>query len=160
MKVCVFAGTFEPFTVGHEQIVRKCIEKFDKVYVVIGKNPNKQSLLTDAEKLEIISACFCGANVCVVAYSQIADYSKFLKEKGITVYVRGIRDDKDLEFERKMEKENLKLYPFIQTEYVYADLPFKEVSSTLVRQKIANGESVAHLIPSACLDLTLKYLKD
>jgi pantetheine-phosphate adenylyltransferase len=159
MKTCVFAGTFDPFTVGHEQIVNKCLEKFDRVIVVIGKNPKKESLLLDCQKAEIIKACFVGKNVSVVIYEDISDYKAYLIEQGATVYVRGIRNDIDLAFEKEMEKVNQKIYPFIQTEFVFSDKPFAEISSSLVRQKIQNGESVEDLIPSACLPLTLKYLK-
>lgn len=147
MKKCVFAGTFDPFTNGHKDIVERCITLFDKVFIVVGENPSKVPLFDIETRLAAIRAEYDGnPAVCVTAYSQTDDYARFLKDNGITAYVRGIRDERDLAYERQFEAQNKKLYPDVQTVYLFAEGQ-KGVSSTLVRSLLQEGKDVANLIP-------------
>lgn len=149
MKTCVFAGTFDPFTVGHENVVKKCLNVYDKVIIVIGENPNKNSgLFSEEQKKRLIKACFENANVSVVCFSELKEkFSDFLLKNEAFFYVRGIRDEKDLRFEKEMEQKNKTLYPFVKTEYIYADEPYKNISSTLVKRLIKEKKSVKEYIP-------------
>lgn len=158
MKTCVFAGTFDPFTVGHKHMVDECLTKFDRVIVVIGDNPKKSSVMPyDDRKLAVESCYKSDERVVVVCYQQIKDnFSSFLLDLGATVYVRGIRNDVDMQFEKQMEQKNRKLYPFIKTEYVFADDKHKNISSTLVRENIIKGQSIKGLVPDECVDIVLK----
>lgn len=148
MKTCVFAGTFDPITVGHYDIVKKCAEKYQKVLVVIGQNPEKQCMLSESQRLQTVKKAFEGIlGVEVYLYSSLQErYADFLKEQNATVYVRGIRNQKDLEFEKKMEEKNKKIYPFITTEYIWSE-DYQEVSSSAVKQKIKEGKEFLSLIP-------------
>ncbi|MBR2870565.1 MAG: 16S rRNA (guanine(966)-N(2))-methyltransferase RsmD [Clostridia bacterium] len=141
-SACVFAGTFDPVTIGHVDIIEKCEKKFDKVYVVIGQNPQKKSLFTQSQREDLLKLCFKNnKKVEVLCYSALKEnYAEYLKKQGVTVYVRGIRNEIDLEYEKKSEQVNKSLYPFITTEYIECENQFKGVSSTLVKEQILKGD--------------------
>lgn len=159
MNGCVFAGTFDPITIGHEEIIRLCIKKYGKVMVVVGQNPQKTQMLSESDRLELVKATFSGEpQVQVVLYSLVKDkYAEFLKNSGFTVYIRGIRNQRDLELEDKMKSINAKLYPFISTEYIYAKNNV-EVSSSMVRDAIANGQNFLKYIPQKAQKLAQKIM--
>ena len=150
MKSCVFAGTFDPITIGHEHVIKKCIKKYSKVFVVIGTNPNKNPLFTLDERLKIVQDTFANyKNVFVVLYEDKKDnYREFLQKEGVKYYVRGIRTKEDLCFENDMKKKNKVLYPFVKTKYVKTPKEFREVSSTLVKDLIKNGKDFLEFLPT------------
>ena len=161
MKTCVFAGTFDPVTTGHKNIIDKCLELFDKVLLVVGRNPQKSCLLSESDRIKLLKLLY-GDNdrVEVVLYSDYQDnYTEFLQSKNACVYARGIRNDIDLEFEKAMEEKNKKLYPFIKTEYINCDKEYKNVSSTLVKSAIKDGKEFLQYIPKACHQALLQALK-
>ena len=149
MAKCVFAGTFDPITKGHESIIKSCLSKYDSVLVVIGKNDKKTCYFTEEERYNFAVKTFEKySNVTVIKYSDYGEkYFDFVKEKGYTVYVRGIRNDKDLQYEKEMEEKNKVLYPFFTTEYIQADEKVINVSSTAVRELIKNGQDFKAFVP-------------
>lgn len=161
MKTCVFAGTFDPITLGHQNVIQKCLEKYQKVLVVVGQNPNKTTFFTESQRLRMVEKTFENQeNVQVVAYSSLKDeYAEFLKSQNVTVYVRGIRNQNDLEFERLMEQKNKEIYPFIVTEYEYCDEQFASISSTLVRDAIKNGADYNKFVPQGVATIIADFLQ-
>ena len=161
MKSCVFAGTFDPITIGHEDIVKQCLAKFDKVILVVGKNPNKSHFLCEKDRIELCKQAFLGQeNLEIVAFSQIEnEFSAYLKKQGVKTYIRGIRNKKDMQMEDQMQEKNAKLYPFITTEYIYADKQFEKVSSSLVRELIDSGASYLQYIPLKARDKMQEIIK-
>ncbi|MBR5900061.1 MAG: pantetheine-phosphate adenylyltransferase [Clostridia bacterium] len=149
MKGCVFAGTFDPITVGHQNVIEKCLKAYGKVLVVVGKNPKKTCAFTEKDRLDWTKRTFKDyTGVEVIAYSQIeGEYADYLKEKGYLIYARGIRDQKDLEMENAYKDINAKIYPFVTTEYVYPDERFATVSSSMVKQKMILGQDYLEFIP-------------
>lgn len=158
---CVFAGTFDPITKGHEQIINKCAENFDKVYVVLGENSKKTAYFTEQERFELLKSTFNDNNkIEVIKYSDYGEkYFNFLKEQNVNFYVRGIRDEKDKIYEQKAIEQNQKIYPFIKTVFIYADEPYVNYSSTDVREKIKRGQSIKEFVPTASYSLICTYIK-
>lgn len=142
---CVFAGTFDPVTKGHENVIDKCLKTYARVFVVIGENGDKTPAFSLAERKEILTCALKNKpRVTVEAYSDYKDrYAEFLKENGITAYVRGIRSEKDIEYENAYLKVNAKLYPFVKTVYITPDAEFANISSSLVRETLNKGEDVS-----------------
>ncbi len=159
MANCVFAGTFDPVTKGHVSIINKCCLKYDMVLVVVGENPNKQCLFTREERVKLLKKCFeNNAKVKVIAYYELKEnYADFLKKQGVTDYVRGIRNDEDLKFEKQYEEKNQEIYPFITTKYIECDDIFKSVSSTIVKEQIKK-EDYKNL-PHECVELVKQFLQ-
>jgi pantetheine-phosphate adenylyltransferase len=159
-SACVFAGSFDPVTIGHQEIIQKCADKFQKVFVVIGQNPKKECLFTENERQQLLQLCFKdNPKIKVIKYSDFGEsYGDFLKDQGVTVYVRGIRNQLDLDFEKQNEQINNRLYPFITTEYVWCSDSVKEVSSTLVKKAILKGDFSN--VPSAVIEKTKEFLQN
>ena len=161
MKTCVFAGTFDPITLGHKNVIDKCLDRFERVIIVIGQNPKKTALFTENQRLEMVKSVY-GNNpkVEVELYSNhLNDYADFLQSKNATVYVRGIRNEQDLAFEKQMQQKNQVEYPFITTEFIDCDKDFCGISSTKVRELVKDGkDSDAYLSPQVAL-LVKQYLK-
>jgi pantetheine-phosphate adenylyltransferase len=162
MAKCVFAGTFDPITIGHTDIIDKCAQSYQKVLVVIGRNPQKECLLTENERLALTKKAFeNNPKVQVVLYSDYLDaYPQFLKDNGYSVYVRGVRNQADYNFEKLMEQKNQAKYPFITTEYVWASENLTGVSSSLVKQLILEGKDYKEYVPKECYALLQQMLKN
>ena len=155
----VFAGTFDPVTVGHESVILRALEKYGRVLVVLGENPQKTPFFSKNDRLNLLKETFIkkrGAEV--YDYSAISDYAGFLKDENATVYIRGIRDEKDFKYEKDYEIRNAELYPFVKTEYVYAE-EFKSVCSEKVRESIKKGEDVSSMIPEKARKYFKKIIK-
>lgn len=155
MKTCVFAGTFDPFTNGHEYIVNKCLEMFDKVIVAIGVNVDKTPLFTEQERINVIRKVYQdNAKVEVLTYSgMLVD---FMKEKGVKITVRGLRNQDDYKYETTMAHYNQDMYPEAITVYIPTPVELSYVSSSAIRNIIELNGDIKDYVPTKAVD----YLKD
>ncbi len=157
---CVFAGTFDPITIGHVQLINECINNYDKVFVVVGENPNKIPLLPLSVRLDAIKKTF-NDKVVVVNYQDYKEnYRKFLSDNHIKFYVRGIRNDIDLEYEKAYAQKNAKLYPEITTIFIKTENEYKTISSSMVRDNIVNKKEYLNLIPEGAKEIISSYIKN
>ena len=138
MKAIV-TGSFDPFTLGHLEIVRYATYKYDTVYVVALNNEEKSYMFNLEERKRIIELSVSGINNVVVdAYDGVtADY---MNEKGITHIVRGIRNEQDKEYEIKLATKMKEFNPNFETELVACCDELKGVSSTEAKKRIENGQ--------------------
>lgn len=138
MKNAVFAGTFDPVTKGHEEVIKKASLTFDSVTVAILINPSKTALFKVEDRLEMLrEVCKSYKNVEVEFYDgMLVD---FMKKKGAIYNVRGVRNSTDFEYENKMHHFNSSLYNDLITMYFPCSESLIEVSSTKVRKDILNG---------------------
>lgn len=147
MKKCVFAGTFDPPTVGHEDVVRKCLKIFDEVVVALLVNPQKNCLFSDEQRMCLLNKLFRGVKgVKVRTFSGAA--VDLLKEEGTPFYVRGVRDAIDFEYENRNHYASKRLMPEIISIYLPCKQNHLHVSSTLVRNSIKFSKDFADLVPS------------
>ena len=155
MSVCVFAGTFDPFTKGHEYVVDKCLEMFDKVIIAVGVNVDKKPLLADEKRIAIIKELFAGNDRIEVEFfsGMLTDY---MRAKGVKVTVRGLRDEKDYNYENTMARYNLDMYPEIITVYIPTPANLSHVSSTAIRNIVHSGGDFSKYVP----EKTLQSIKD
>ena len=104
MKTCLFAGTFDPITKGHYDTVIRLLNKYEKVVVAIGVNPEKTPMFSLEDRLEFIKGAFANFdNVIVDSYDCLT--VSYMQKNGIKVLVRGIRNQTDLAFEKENEKK-------------------------------------------------------
>ena len=155
MKKAVFAGTFDPITIGHEAVLKKAAEAFDKLTVAICINPEKTAFFSLEDRLAALRAvCSDYDNVEVVYHEgMLVD---LMREKGAKYNVRGVRNAVDYEYETLMHEFNVKLYPELVTLFIPCDNSLTGVSSTAVREKIKNGEDVTCLVPEKALKVIIK----
>ena len=159
-KPCaVFAGTFDPVTVGHERVIEDALKKYGRVLIVLGENPKKTPFFSKEDRLSLLKETFKktrGAEV--YDYRAIGNYEEFLREEMAYYYVRGIRDEKDMAFEKEYEKINKELYPFVETVYI-EEKDFASVSSGMIRDGIEKGDDMCAFIPERARKLYRKLIK-
>lgn len=129
----LFPGSFNPFTIGHKNIVDRAVKMFDKVVVAVGVNSSKEPSTTSAqERVNHIKAIYAeNPKVEVISYTSLT--AQVVKDMGIECILRGIRNDVDLEYENEITRANYTIFG-VETLYMLADPQFKEVSSTLARE--------------------------
>ncbi len=158
MKVCLFAGTFDPVTRGHFDTVINLNKKYDKVVVAIGVNPQKKPCFSLEERLAFLEEAFKD-----YPFVEVDHYDgltvDFMKKKGIKVLVRGIRNSTDLEYEKKNEALSKGIYPELVTEYVNASEGEENLSSTKVRECIKEGKEFSSLVPNNAYLLIKKAIE-
>ncbi len=145
MKVCVFAGTFDPITKGHAFVVEKCLQTFDKVVIAIGVNTDKKPMFSLEERKQMISLAFKGEERVEIATftGMLVD---FMKKNDIKVNVRGIRDIDDYKYETTMERYNRDMYPEMTTIYIPTPNELVHVSSSAMRNILdLNGDASEYL---------------
>ena len=148
MKTCVFAGTFDPFTLGHEDTVKKCLVLFDEVIVAVAENKRKHCLFTLAEREEMIRAVFSAEpRVRVIGWDGVI--VDLLKKENTCIYVRGVRNAVDFEYENDDFFASRDLSPDMVTVYIPAEQKLVHVSSTLVKNCIAFGKPYEGYVPKA-----------
>lgn len=150
MAKAVFAGTFDPFTIGHLDLVSEASKMFDEVYIVIATNDSKSGRNYDAGKMEIAieEACIAaGLHNCYAAIlpsdMSIIEYAEQVEAEFL---VRGIRTADDYAYEEKMAVINKNLNPNIRTIFIHAHT---EISSSLVRVCHKYNRFYQLLVPEA-----------
>ena len=148
MKKCVFAGTFDPFTVGHEDTVRKCLALFDEVVVAVAENKQKRCMFSAQARVQMIRAVFADEpRVRVMRWKGVI--ADLLKREGTPFYVRGIRNTVDFEYENADFYASRDLDPSLITLYIPAEQKHLHVSSTLVKNCIAFEKPYREYVPAA-----------
>lgn len=141
----LFAGTFNPFTIGHADIVRRGLDIFDRVVICLGVNMDKPDASTDASLDKIRRLYESEPRVTVTRWSGLTiDAAKHF---GCNVLLRGVRSAKDFEYERDLADINRHLSG-IDTVLLFAAPEHSYVSSSMVRELIRHGVDVAPYLPS------------
>ena len=145
-KIGVFVGTFNPFTVGHDSIVRRALPLFDRLVIGIGVNERKVYLQDVDTRLRIIQDLYRDEpRIVVKTYSDLTiDFAH--REKADFV-VKGVRSMKDFEYEREQADINRRLGG-IETLLLFAEPGMEAVSSSLVRELIHFGKDIREFLPS------------
>lgn len=152
MRKCVFAGTFDPVTKGHEEVIAKCSAMFDEVIVAICVNVNKTAMFPIEKRLEFLDkTCRKYGNVKVVYHEGLL--VDLLKKEGAVYNVRGLRDGKDYEYENEMNFVNSELMPEIVTVYIPCGNMNVQVSSSIVRELLRFNRDVKRYVPEEIADL-------
>lgn len=145
-KVALFAGSFDPFTRGHEAVVEEALRLFDEVVVAVGENVSKHSLLSVEERCRLIEGVYKdNSRVRVASYSTLT--GDFAREVGATALVRGVRNTVDFEFERTIEITNRQLFPELTTVLLPTPVEYMHISSSMVRELLAFGRDVTDYLP-------------
>lgn len=151
MSKCVFAGTFDPITLGHLDVVNKALKDFDEVIIGVGINEEKTPLFDKFERVEMISKVFAdNKKVSVYSYQNLT--VDFAKSVGASVLVRGVRNEKDLAYEKVVEDFNLNVAPDIKTVIYQAEEKYKNLSSTFVKDAYFKGEDISSYVPGIVLE--------
>jgi pantetheine-phosphate adenylyltransferase len=146
----IYAGTFDPFTVGHNDILQRALKIFDEVTVLVAVSPTKSPMFSTEERIEMLNEHFKNEKkVNVDSWSGlIVDYAK---SKNIGSIIRGLRPTGDFEIEFQMASMNNKLYPEIETVFLMTEGENYYISSTLVKEVYKHGGEVKDFLPPSIL---------
>jgi pantetheine-phosphate adenylyltransferase len=147
MKKCVFAGTFDPFTIGHADIVESCLKLFDEVVIAVAKNTAKTPLFSEEERVHLLQKLYKNTPAVRVVVFEGAVVDLLQKEQ-TPFYVRGIRNTIDLEYENQNYFASKRLMPELITLYVPAKQENLHVSSTLVKNSVLFEKEFLEYIPA------------
>lgn len=155
VKVAIYAGSFDPFTKGHQNVIDRGLKVFNKIIVALAHNVSKKTIFTLHERVEIIKEIYKDRdNVIVESFEGLlVDYSKKI---GTNVLLRGMRSVSDFEYELQMALANKTLQPEVETVFIVTDSDYSHISSSLIREIVSLGGSVKNMVP----DLVEKKLKE
>lgn len=154
MTKAVYPGSFDPFTNGHLDIIKRSAKIFDKLVVAVGDNPAKQSLFSKEERLKMIKETLRTLkNVDIDAFDGLlVDYAK---KKSAQVVIRGIRTVSDFEYEYQMALTNKALSSEIETMFMVTSKEYAFVSAKLIKEAASLGGDISGFVPPE----VVKYVK-
>ena len=141
IKKCVFAGTFDPPTLGHKALIEECLKLFDEVVVAIMVNPQKQPYFTLEEREEML-ALTVKNNPRVRIVSTTGTVAELLQKENTKFYARGIRNSIDLDYENANFYASKKLDPDLTAVYLPCPQELLHVSSSMVRNSLKFGTPI------------------
>ena len=146
MKKAIFAGSFDPFTLGHLDILEQSLKLCDEVTVLIAVSPEKKSFFSTDERVEMLEKLFtANSKIKVQKYEGIViDYAR---ENQIDFLVRGVRNQIDLQYEQQLSAANKVLAPSIQTVLFMCEPAKQFISSTYVREFLKYKKDISELVP-------------
>ncbi len=145
MAKAVYPGTFDPLTLGHEDVVKRAALLFDQVILAIAESTAKRPLFSLDERVFIATELLKPVkNIKVVRFSGLL--TEFLKQQGANVILRGLRAVSDFEYEFQMAGMNRKLLPNIETVFMTPSDNYMFVSATIVREIATMGGDVSQFV--------------
>ena len=148
-----YAGSFDPVTNGHLDVVRAAVRLVDRLVIAIGVHPGKAPLFAAEDRIAMLAEA-CGpiaeATGCELKTTTFSDLAvTAARREGATMLIRGLRDGTDLDYEMQMAGMNEAMAPDIQTVFLPASPVVRPITATLVRQIAAMGGDVSAFVPAA-----------
>lgn len=155
-RIAIFPGSFDPFTVGHDNIVRRGLNLFDKIIIAVGHNSTKHYLFSVAKRVEFIRELFADEpRVVVEAYSDLTvDFAKRMNASNI---LRGLRTAADFEYERAIAQVN-KAMTNIDSVFLLTTPEHTPVNSSIVRDILKHNGDASKFIPEKIYKLIKESL--
>ena len=152
-RIAFYAGSFDPVTNGHLDVVRQAVLLCDTLIVAIGVNPGKKPLFSVEERLAMIQDVFgplaakAGCKLEGVTYDNLTVAEA--QKRGATIMIRGLRDGTDLDYEMQIAGMNEAMAPDVHTLFVPASVAVRPITATLVRQIASMGGNVTAFVPAS-----------
>lgn len=145
-KIAVFPGSFDPFTKGHDSIVKRALPLFDKIIIAIGHNSNKSGFFPLEKRKNWIKKVFAGeSKIQVDSFEGLTvDYCR---DKGAKYILRGLRTAADFEYERAIAQTNKALAPEIESVFLLTTAELTPVNSTIIRDIVKHGGDASIFVP-------------
>lgn len=159
MRKAIFAGSFDPITNGHLDIINRASKLYDELYVGVLINPNKKGLFSFSERLDLIEECVKHLdNVKIIGFNGLlVDYCK---KENIDVLVRAIRNSSDVDYELQIAHVNKELSPNIETMIMITNPKYSFVSSSIIKDVAHFNGDISNLVPEAVVNAIKDKLKD
>lgn len=153
MTIAIYAGSFDPVTNGHIDVLKGALRLADRVIVAIGVHPGKKPLFSFDERVALINASAKAVlgkdadRVSVISFDNLVIDAA--RTQGASLMVRGLRDGTDLDYEMQMAGMNSAMAPELQTVFLPADPTVRTITATLVRQIASMGGDIKPFVPAA-----------
>lgn len=158
-KIAVFPGSFDPFTIGHEAIVRRALSLFDEIIIAVGTNALKKNFYSLPTRMEIISVVFKNEKkVRVDHYEGLT--VEYCKKAEAGFLIRGLRTSADFEFERAIAQVNKVMAPGIESVFLLTVPEHSHINSSIVRDIIKNNGDASLFVPSSINLMNYKRVED
>jgi pantetheine-phosphate adenylyltransferase len=159
MRIAIYAGSFDPITRGHEDLILRSLEFVDRLIVAVATNSSKQPLFTVDERVELIRAALANEpRVDVKSFNGLL--VDFAAREGANLLIRGLRAVSDFEYEYQMALMNRHLSPKLETVYMVPSLDTTYISASLVREIARYDGDVSSLVhPAVAKALHAKSVK-
>lgn len=145
MSIALFPGTFDPFTIGHDALVRRALNIVDELYIAIGINTEKRTMLSLDERMERITALYKEEpRIHVVSYEGLT--TDFAQSIGAKFILRGVRSSIDFEYERNIADIN-RMLTGIDTLLLISEPQYAAISSSMVRELAHFGKDITPYLP-------------
>lgn len=156
MNIAIYAGTFDPITFGHLNLIQRAVPLFDRVIVAVAKNPSKQPMFELEKRVELVKASSHSLdNVEVIGFSGLL--AEFAKQQGAKTLIRGIRGADDIDYEIQLAQLNDKLASGLETLFFPPSVQWRYLSSTMVREIYRHQGDISPFVPEAVMNaLTVK----
>ena len=163
-RIALYAGSFDPLTNGHLDVLKASLPVADTVYAAIGTHPGKTPLFSFEERVKLIEAATKAefgrdaGRIKVVAFDGLVIDAA--RKHGASIMIRGLRDGTDLDYEMQMAGMNETMAPELQTVFLPASPSVRTITATLVRQIASMGGDIRPFVPAAVAGaLTAKFAK-
>jgi pantetheine-phosphate adenylyltransferase len=155
--VAIYAGSFDPITRGHEDLIKRSCEFVDKVVVAVANNSSKKPLFTPDERVALIKQA-AGESPCVEVRQFQGLLVDFAREVGASLIIRGLRAVSDFEYEFQMALMNRNLSPGLETVFMVPSVETTYISSSIIREVAQYGGNLDNLVhPAVAEALKAKF---
>ncbi len=147
-SIAVYPGTFDPITNGHIDIIKRALQLFDKIIIVIAINVEKKPLFTLEERIDMINTCFANSSDCIevdMTDGLIVDYTISKNAKAI---VRGLRAVSDFDYEFQLALMNRKLERRVETVFLMTGFRWIFISSSIIKDAAKHNGDVSGVVPA------------
>lgn len=145
MRTAIFPGTFDPFTIGHDALVRRALNIVDELFIAIGINTEKRTMLSLEERMERIATLYKDEpRIHVVSYEGLT--TDFAQSIGAKFIIRGVRNAIDFEYERNIADVN-RMLTGIDTLLLISESQYATISSSVVRELAHFGKDIGKYLP-------------
>jgi pantetheine-phosphate adenylyltransferase len=153
-RIAVFAGSFDPFTIGHESIARRALPLFDELIIAIGINSAKKYMYSLEKRLQWIKETFSDEKkITIDAFEGLT--VNYCNSKNAKFILRGLRTTADFEFEKAIAQMNRALSPEMESIFILPLPEHSAINSTIIRDIVSNGGDASAFVPK-CVDLKIK----
>ncbi|KQP52925.1 pantetheine-phosphate adenylyltransferase [Methylobacterium sp. Leaf106] len=151
IRTALYAGSFDPVTNGHLDVIRQACRLVQHLVIAIGVHPGKAPMFSPEERADLLQSTCAplaeaeGASLDIVTFDDLAVSAA--RRSGASIFIRGLRDGTDLDYEMQLAGMNGAMAPEVQTVFLPASTGVRPITATLVRQIAAMGGDVSPFVP-------------